>query len=989
MGVTLNPFTGQLQMTGGTSTAANSWKAAVATEATLPTSSNTDGDVRVALDSDYIFCWDATTSRWINQGVKSANAGSTPNAAGYSLGYSNVSTNRRELQLTLQPADATNPGIVSNTTQTIAGNKTFSGSISASNLSGTNAGDVTLAAVGSSPNANGASLSTQQLTLQPASASFPGVVTTGTQTVAGAKTFSGNVSVQGTTTLAAALSGPLRASSGVVATGNTVLTSEVSGILPVANGGTNSSTALNNNRIITSSGSAIVEAAAITANKALASNSSGIPVASATSDTELGFVSGVTSAIQTQINGKQASGNYVTALTGDVTAAGPGSVAATLATVNANVGSFGSATQAGTFTVNAKGLVTAASNTTIAIPFSQVSGTVPLTQGGTNASITAAAGAVTYSTSSALALTAAGSTGQILQSAGTGTPTWSTATYPSTAGTSGTLLSSNGTNIVNTTATYPVTSGTSGTLLTSNGTNIVNTTATYPATAGTSGTILRSNGTNLVNTTATYPTTTTANQLLYSSATNTISEITTAATSALVTNSSSVPSLTSGSTANRLLRTDGTTVSFAQAALATDVSGTLALGNGGTGQTTKAAAFDALSPLTTGGDILYGGASGTGTRLANGTAGYVLTSAGGTTAPAWVNPNAQNYIINADTNIAQRGTSFAAATNGLVTLDRFKYGLAGAAVHTVTQDTDVPTMANANYLFQNSARLNLTTADTSIAAGDFCLFEQRIEGYNWANIAQKAFTLSFWVKATMTSAPNTYCVSFRNSGADRSYVAEYSIAASDTWEYKTITVSASPSAGTWNYTTGIGVRVQFALSCGSTFQTTANAWNTGSFIGTSNQVNGTNTGFTDFRITGIMVNEGSIAAPFSMFGKSADREFIACQRYYQKSFPYATAPATNSGVEDGALTYHAPFTGVTTFGVDRSYPVIMRATPTITYFNPSAANANWRNISAGADSAAAATANSGQNAINVRNAQVVGDVAGQRISVHYTLASEI
>lgn len=59
---------------------------------------------------------------------------------------------------------------------------------------------------------------------------------------------------------------------------------------------------------------------------------------------------------------------------------------------------------------------------------------------------------------------------------------------------------------------------------------------------------------------------------------------------------------------------------------------------GGTGQTTKSAAFDALSPMTTGGDIIYGGASGTGTRLANGSSGQVLTSNGGTSAPSWQTP---------------------------------------------------------------------------------------------------------------------------------------------------------------------------------------------------------------------------------------------------------------------------------------------------------------------------------------------------------------
>lgn len=49
-----------------------------------------------------------------------------------------------------------------------------------------------------------------------------------------------------------------------------------------------------------------------------------------------------------------------------------GSTVLTLATVNSNVGSFGSATQVGTFTVNGKGLITAASNTNIAISSSQI-----------------------------------------------------------------------------------------------------------------------------------------------------------------------------------------------------------------------------------------------------------------------------------------------------------------------------------------------------------------------------------------------------------------------------------------------------------------------------------------------------------------------------------------------------------------------------------------------------------------------------------------
>lgn len=84
----------------------------------------------------------------------------------------------------------------------------------------------------------------------------------------------------------------------------------------------------------------------------------------------------------TTFNGKQAAGNYITALTGDVTASGPGSAAATLATVNSNVGSF----TYGSFTVNGKGLITAAS-----------SGVAPVTALGSGWATTTAA-TITFAT---------------------------------------------------------------------------------------------------------------------------------------------------------------------------------------------------------------------------------------------------------------------------------------------------------------------------------------------------------------------------------------------------------------------------------------------------------------------------------------------------------------------------------------------------------------------------------------------------------------
>ena len=64
---------------------------------------------------------------------------------------------------------------------------------------------------------------------------------------------------------------------------------------------------------------------------------------------------------------------------------------------------------------------------------------------------------------------------------------------------------------------------------------------------------------------------------------------------------------------------------------ASNVTGTVAIANGGTGQTTKAPAFNALSPITTTGDLIIGNGSNSSVRLAIGTNGQVLTS-NGTTA---------------------------------------------------------------------------------------------------------------------------------------------------------------------------------------------------------------------------------------------------------------------------------------------------------------------------------------------------------------------
>lgn len=146
-------------------------------------------------------------------------------------------------------------------------------------------------------------------------------VTSAIQTQINTKAPSASPTFTGTVTTPLSTAGPVLTSAGGV------LSSEAQ--LAVARGGTNSGTALNNNRVMQSSSGAIVEAAAITASRALASDANGIPVASSTTATELGYVNGVTSAIQTQLDAKIPK--TLTTTTGDMIYASSANTPARLA----------------------------------------------------------------------------------------------------------------------------------------------------------------------------------------------------------------------------------------------------------------------------------------------------------------------------------------------------------------------------------------------------------------------------------------------------------------------------------------------------------------------------------------------------------------------------------------------------------------------------------------------------------------------------------
>jgi hypothetical protein len=138
-----------------------------------------------------------------------------------------------------------------------------------------------------------------------------------------------------------------------------------------------------------------------------------------------------------------------------------------------------------------------------------------------------------------------------------------------------------------------------------------------------------------------------------------------------------------------------------------EVTGALPFANGGHGQTTQTAGFDALAPTTTQGDVIYHNGTDN-VRLGNGTAGQLLQTGGAAANPSWATVPAcvtqkvyqwdeseGTAVITIGTNGCQATTNFAAVSvRGhcmYLNIDSFPYcklaymgALTGAQTGTVT-----------------------------------------------------------------------------------------------------------------------------------------------------------------------------------------------------------------------------------------------------------------------------------------------------------------
>jgi len=237
----------------------------------------------------------------------------------------------------------------------------------------------------------------------------------------------------------------------------------------------------------------------------------------------------------------------------------------------------------------------------------------------------------------------------------------------------------------------------------------------------------------------------------------------------------------------------------------------------------------------------------------------------------------KNYIGNGDMTVCQSHSATATgtdATSGDDIVDRFRIDYSGAMDFYKWQDTSTVPYALV---------ADVQTADSSIAAGDYALITNVVEGYDFQALKDETVTVTFDVYGKA----GTYCFSLRNATPDLSYVIEYTIDSDSTWQTITKNITIDTSSGTWNYTNGAGLYLTWAIACGSTFHTAStDQWVSGNYMATSNQTNGcagTGTDY-DFKLRNVALYKGSYTAAtvpeFRPKNDSYQANLAECQRYW-------------------------------------------------------------------------------------------------------------
>jgi len=290
----------------------------------------------------------------------------------------------------------------------------------------------------------------------------------------------------------------------------------------------------------------------------------------------------------------------------------------------------------------------------------------------------------------------------------------------------------------------------------------------------------------------------------------------------------------------------------------------------------------------------------------------------------------RNLIINGAMNVAQRGTSNTGLTAGSYpTVDRFPWSLSSCGTWTSTQESDGPTG------FSKSFKMLCTTADASPASTDYAVLQYVIEAQdlqhlNYGTSDAVPLTVSFWVKSNKTGNASFACLQY--DASLRTFSKQYTINAANTWEYKTITIPADAS-GQFDDDNGQGLLLEWWSNSGTNYTSGSHPTTWTELVhGNRNASNiGIGQAVNDyFQITGIQLEVGTQATPFEH--RSFGDELKRCERYFEKSYTYASPPGTTTS--NGVLAGRKAAITSSLTNLNVRFGTRKRATPTIGLYSP-------------------------------------------------------
>jgi hypothetical protein len=300
----------------------------------------------------------------------------------------------------------------------------------------------------------------------------------------------------------------------------------------------------------------------------------------------------------------------------------------------------------------------------------------------------------------------------------------------------------------------------------------------------------------------------------------------------------------------------------------------------------------------------------------------------------------RNYVINGAMMVSQENGSAVGTTGPYFAVDQFSVGSGLATgTYSAAQVASLTPSGSPNRL-----RVTATAVQTSTAPSDLLLVDTRLEGRRVADLqfgtaTAKQIVLQFGVKAPA----GIYCVTMANGASNRSYTAEFTIAAGEANidVVKSVTVPGDV-IGTWTMDNTMGLHVTWALVAGSTYVQPAGAWGSANCIASPNQFHFLGTVGNVFELFDVGLYQGNVAPAFQVPDFAS--ELILCKRYWQKTYDYTVAPG--AGGTNGPLTARCQVGESYAYAGSLYFLPELRAAPTVTIysFSTGAVGKTYNNI---------------------------------------------